>query len=272
MTPITTTQQLEITGDGQGLTGIDPAARVGQTPTQKQYRAPLTAVHEQERLYRFGPKVLSTKELLSVLVSKGFSTTDKTMCPDEMAALILEKAGDKHPNMLRGLQLLTEKDLTSIPGIGKTKAAIILASLELGKRVSVPRPDDLTVVDDPAVAAAAVMSDIGYETREHFAVLCLDVKHRLINTSIISQGTSSETLAHPREVFKTAVSKGAERVIVSHNHPSGNPIPSDADLELTRQLIQGGDLLGIKLLDHVIVARGDFHSIRQSSSHIWAAN
>ncbi|NEQ50323.1 MAG: DNA repair protein RadC [Leptolyngbya sp. SIO3F4] len=225
---------------------------------------------EKYRLDNYGPKVLSTKELLTIIIGQGaVRKGERQIYADEIAASVLLKAKEKDSNEATGLQQLTKKDLTEIEGIGEAKASIIIAALELGKRISNPKPNTKTLVDDPAVAAAAVMSDIGYEPLEHFAVLCLDIKHRLKSTHIISKGTSDETLADPKEVFKKAIEKGANRLIIAHNHPSGDTNPSDADISLTKTLLDGGKILNIPILDHIIVSKGTFESIRQTNSHLW---
>jgi len=124
---------------------------------------------------------------------------------------------------------------------------------------------DRTVIDDPSVAAAALSSDLMWQAQERFAVLLLDVKHRLMGTQIITIGTATETLASPRDIFREVLRQGATRVIVAHNHPSGSVEPSPEDITLTRQLLEGAQLLGIPLLDHLILGHGEFRSLRQTT-------
>jgi DNA repair protein RadC len=160
------------------------------------------------------------------------------------------------------------QELTQISGVGPAKAATILAAIELGKRVYQSRPPDKTVVDDPAVAAAALSQDLMWQAQERFAVLLLDVKHKLIGTQVITIGTATETLAHPRDIFREVIRQGATRVIVAHNHPSGNVEPSHEDIGLTRQLLEGARYLDIPLLDHLILGNGNYLSIRQTTT-LW---
>jgi len=127
---------------------------------------------------------------------------------------------------------------------------------------------DRTVIDDPSVAAAALSSDLMWQAQERFAVLLLDVKHRLIGTQIITIGTATETLASPRDIFREVLRQGATRVVVAHNHPSGSLEPSSEDITLTRQLLEGAQLLGIPLLDHLILGHGEFRSLRQTTT-LW---
>ncbi|MCY7286297.1 MAG: DNA repair protein RadC, partial [Cyanobacteria bacterium CAN_BIN43] len=126
------------------------------------------------------------------------------------------------------------------------------------------------VVDDPAIAAAVLSQDLMWQPQEKFAVLLLDIKHRLVGTQIISIGTATETIAHPRDIFREVIRQGAVRLIVAHNHPSGILDPSPEDLALTRQLLAGGQLLGIPLLDHLILGNGDHCSLRQTTA-LWQA-
>jgi len=107
-----------------------------------------------------------------------------------------------------------------------------------------------------------------WQTQERFAVLLLVVKHRLIRTQVITIGTATETLAHPRDIFREVIRQGATRVIVAHNHPSGNVEPSTEDIVLTRQLLSGAQFLGIPLLDHLILGNGDHCSLRQTTA-LW---
>ena len=153
--------------------------------------------------------------------------------------------------------------------VREAKAATILAAIELGKRVFQSRPAELTIVDDPAIAAAALSQDLMWQPQERFAILMLDVKHRLLGTQVITIGTATETLAHPRDIFRAVLKHGATRVIVAHNHPSGNVEPSNEDINLTRQLLSGADFLGIPLLDHLILGNGNFLSLRQTTA-LWS--
>ncbi len=167
------------------------------------------------------------------------------------------------------LREVSIQELTKISGVGPAKATSILAAIELGKRAYQSRPPEKTIIDDPAVAAAALSNDLMWQTQERFAVLLLDVKHRLIGTQIITIGTATETLAHPRDIFREVIRQAATRVIVAHNHPSGNVEPSPEDISLTRQLLAGAQFLGIPLLDHLILGNGNHLSLRQTTS-LWS--
>jgi len=227
-----------------------------------------TTERPRERLLEHGAKRLSAAELVAILLGTGQG-------PGKLPAVglgvhLLQQLGQNQPNQdgLPALRDITAEELMNISGIGPAKAATILAALELGKRVSQSQPPLLTVIDDPAVAAAALGHELMWQTQERFAVLLLDVKHRMIGSKVITIGSATETLAHPRDIFREVIKRGATRMIVAHNHPSGSLEASVEDIALTRQLLKGAHLLGIPLLDHLILGNGDFASIRESSN-LW---
>jgi DNA repair protein RadC len=176
--------------------------------------------------------------------------------------------GKHQRDPLAVLREVTPAELMQIPGIGPAKATAILAAIELGKRAFHSRPLDRTAIDSPIVAAAALSQDLMWQAQERFAVLLLDVKNRLLGTQVITIGTATETLASPREIFREVIRQGATRAIVAHNHPSGNLEPSPEDIELTRQLLAGAQLLGIPLLDHLILGNGN-HQILREITNLW---
>lgn len=220
----------------------------------------------RERLLTYGASHLSTAELIAILLGTGQG-------PGKLSAVglgqyILQQMGEHHQDAVGALREVSPQELMQIPGVGEAKATAILAAVELGKRVFHARPPDKTVVDDPAIAAAILASDLMWQAQERFAVLLLDVKHRLIGSQIITVGTATETLAHPRDIFRVAIRQGAIRVIVAHNHPSGSTDPSPEDIALTRQLLAGAQLLGIPVLDHLILGNGSYVSLRQTTN-LW---
>jgi DNA repair protein RadC len=143
-----------------------------------------------------------------------------------------------------------------------------LAAVELGKRVFLTRPHERIVVDSPEMAAAALSQELMWQTQEHFAVVMLDIKNRLLATQVITVGTATETLIHPREIFREVIKQGATRLIIAHNHPSGGLAPSKEDLQLTEVLLQSAQLLQIPLLDHLILGQGNYASLRQTTT-LW---
>ncbi|KAM3115944.1 RadC family protein [Phormidesmis sp. 146-33] len=220
----------------------------------------------RERLMAQGSKSLSTAELIAILLGTGQGAGKLSAVG--LGQYILQQLGQHQRDPLGVLREVSIQELTQIPGIGPAKATTILAAIELGKRVYQSRPADKTVVDDPSVAAAALSHDLMWQSQERFAIVLLDVKHRLIGTQIITIGTATETLAHPRDIFREVIRQGATRAIVAHNHPSGNLEPSPEDILLTRQLLSGAQLLGLPVLDHLILGNGDYLSLRQTTS-LW---
>lgn len=220
----------------------------------------------RERLLASGARSLSTGELIAILLNTGQG-------PGKLSAVglgqhILNRFGEGQRDPLAALRDASIHELTQISGVGTAKACTILAAIELGKRVLAAKASDQTVVDDPAVAAALLSTDLMWQPQERFAILLLDIKHRLIGTRVITIGTATETLAPPRDIFREVIRQGAVRAIVAHNHPSGNLEPSPEDIALTRQLLSGGKLLDIPLLDHLILGNGSYTSLRQTTS-LW---
>ncbi|UBF25077.1 DNA repair protein RadC [Kovacikia minuta CCNUW1] len=220
----------------------------------------------RERLISFGPKTLATAELIAILLGTGQGAGGLSAVG--LGQYLLQELGKHQRDPLSVLRETSVPELIKIPGIGPAKATTILAAIELGKRVFQSRPNDRTIIDDPAVAAAALSQDLMWQNQERFAVLLLDVKHRLLGTQVITIGTATETLAHPRDIFREVLRQGATRIIVAHNHPSGSVEPSNEDINLTRQLLAGANFLGIPLLDHLILGNGDFLSLRQTTA-LW---
>jgi DNA repair protein RadC len=229
--------------------------RVADLPTSERPR---------ERLLTHGAKSLASAELIAILLGTGQG-------PGKLSAVglgqyLLQALSQHHRDPLAVLRDISAQELMAIPGIGPAKATTILAAIELGKRAFQSRPLERTVIDDPSVAALS--NDLMWQAQERFAVVLLDTKHRLIGTQVISIGTATETLAHPRDIFREVIRQGATRAIVAHNHPSGIVEPSAEDISLTRQLLAGAQFLGIPLLDHLILGNGDFLSLRQATT-LW---
>lgn len=219
----------------------------------------------RERLLNYGPRSLSTAELLAILLGTGQGAGKLSAVG--LGQLILQQIGQQR-DALAMLRDVTVADLTQIFGVGPAKATTILAAIELGKRVLQAKPPDGTIVDDPAIAAAALSHELMWQSQERFAVLMLDIKHRLLTTKVITIGTATETLAPPREIFREVIRQGAVRCIVAHNHPSGSLDPSPEDLALTRRLLEGAKILDVPILDHLIIGNGDYRSLRQTTQ-LW---
>ncbi len=226
--------------------------RVADIPTNERPR---------ERLITNGAKFLATAELIAILLGTGQGAGKLSAIG--LGQYILHELGKCDRDPLAALRNISPAELMQIPGIGPAKATTILAAIELGKRTFQFRPDERTEIDSPVTAAAALSQDLMWQTKERFAVLLLDVKNRLLGTKVITIGTATETLAPPREIFREVIRQGATRLIVAHNHPSGNLEPSQEDIDLTRQLLAGSQLLSIPLLDHLILGDGNHQSLRE---------
>jgi DNA repair protein RadC len=142
------------------------------------------------------------------------------------------------------------------------------AALELGRQLYVEETQPGEALDTPDKAAVA-FNGIAWEPTKQLAIACLDVKHRLLSLSVIASGTATETLAHPREIFGTLLRAGATRAIVAHNHPSGSIEPSEEDVSLTKRLLAASKVMGVPILDHLVVSRGSYTSIRQGFADLW---
>jgi len=220
----------------------------------------------RERLMAVGAKNLSEAELLAILISTG--QTRGNLSAVGLAQHILQELGKYRRAPLDVLRDVNPRELMRIPGIGPAKAATIIAAVELGKRTFKFRPNERVTVDSPASAAAVLSNDLMWQNQERFAVLMLDIKNYLIAAKILTIGTATETLIHPREVFRETVRQGATKLIIAHNHPSGSLEPSPEDIYLTEQLLQGAQCLDIPLLDHLILGNGDHQSLRQGTD-LW---
>lgn len=201
------------------------------------------------RLKELGAGFLSNTELLSLLI-KDTSTTSGY----EVAQELLKEAD--------GLAGIKNINLESFPGIGKGKSLELLALLELAKRLGEKR-GERSVVTCPEDAADYAMPRFRYEDREHFAVILLNVKNHILSMPVISVGSLTASVVHPREVFKPAIVKGAVSIILVHNHPSGDTSPSKEDIEVTARMVQVGKVMDIPVLDHIIVGGDKFVSLKE---------
>src|SRR5215210_784712 len=203
----------------------------------------------RERLLEAGPSTLSDGELLGLLL--GIGSREKTAV--ELAGEVISGAGGLH-----GLYEVNAHELMEVNGIGEAKACIILAAVELGRRIAQVRNPGRPVVSSPADVDRLLRGRIANLDRENFVVVLLNTKNEVIETPLVSVGTLSASLVHPREVFKPAIRASAASVILAHNHPSGKVEPSREDREATGMLVQAAEVLGIEVLDHVIVGDGFF--------------
>jgi DNA repair protein RadC len=208
----------------------------------------------RERLLTGGPSALSDGELLGLLF--GIGSREKTAV--ELAGEIISAAGGLH-----GLYDVSVHELTEVNGIGEAKACIILAALELGRRIGQVRNPGRPVISSPADVDRLLRGRIANLDRENFVVVLLNTKNEVTGTPLVSIGTLSASLVHPREVFKPAIRASAASVILAHNHPSGKVEPSREDREVTKRLKESAEILGIEVFDHVIVGDG-YYSMKEN--------
>jgi DNA repair protein RadC len=164
---------------------------------------------------------------------------------------------------VHGLTRRTLPELERIKGIGRAKALQILAAIELGRRTLVRIPAPRVQFATPREAAVHLLPQYGARAVEHFGIVMLDAKHRLLKIVPLSVGTLDASLVHPREVFREAALAGAAAIILFHNHPSGDPSPSDDDMKLTARLVEAGNLMGIDVIDHLILADARYCSLKE---------
>ncbi len=210
----------------------------------------------RERVQLEGPEQLSTQELIALILRTG--TAGATAL--DLATSLLDKFGN-----LDGMSRAGDAELRRIDGLGPAKAASLRAAFELGSR-RLQAPLNLGErLEDPAQVHAYFGPFLRHLRQEVFYALLLDSRQRLIRQVEVSRGSLSQSLVHPREVFGPALRESAASLIVLHNHPSGDPRPSKEDVQVTRRLESAGELLGIRVLDHIVVAADQFFSFAKSS-------
>lgn len=205
----------------------------------------------RERLEKFGPDALSVAELVAVLLTTGTKKEDVM----SMASRIVRDYGERTLSKYTNAKTLA-KDLD----IPLAKALQIVACAELGRRFF-NRPEYGSVLIRTAKDVYNYLADLRTLSKEHLRGLYVNTHHRLIHDEVISIGTVNSNLVHPREVFKPAIEYGAAALILAHNHPSGVITPSQADIDITKRLIEAGRMIGIPLVDHVIIGKNKFASI-----------
>ena len=200
----------------------------------------------RERLKKFGPDALSSVELLALVIGRGI--------PGRSALTIAHELLKQFKNV-KGISEATIEELSAVKGIGVAKAAQLKASFQLGRRQDLYDEPESFEITNPGAVVKAIQASIQDKAKEHFKLLLLNTRNNIIGIAGISVGTANASLVHPREVFKAAIAHGAASVVLAHNHPSGNPEPSDDDISLTRRLVEAGRLLGIEVLDHIVIVR-----------------
>lgn len=208
----------------------------------------------RERLVKYGPEVLSNAELLAIILRVGTA---------EYSAIGLAQHLLGRFDGLRGIGMASVEDLKVVKGLGTAKAAQIKAMVELGKRLAATVGDTKLKISEPQDAASVVMPVLRDEPQEHFRALFLNQRNEVIKARSVTIGTLDASLITPRDLFRDAISLNSASVIIAHNHPSGDPTPSQEDINVTMRLCQAGEIVGIKVLDHIIVGDGRWVSLKQ---------
>lgn len=208
-----------------------------------------------EKMILYGEKSLSNAELLAILLRTGTKKRNAI----ELANYII----NKDLQGIRHLQDVTIEELCEIDGIGKSKASQIKAALELGIRISSAKPNKYKV-KNPWDIYKYYMESLRYEQKEIFKVVLLNTKNEIISDVDVSVGTLNSSLVHPREVFKEAIKRSSNKMILMHNHPSGSVEPSKEDKNITNRLIKCGEIIGIEVIDHIIIGDGLYYSFKEN--------
>lgn len=223
-------------------------------PARRRIRDLPDELRPRERLLRHGAAALSAGELVAVLLRTG--------SPTRSAVDVAEDLIGRHGGLAR-LAGAGVRELCGVDGVGEVKALNLLAAFELGRRLGGLPARRRERVAGPADAARLVMSRLRFAEAEQFLVLLLNTRHEVLDAVEVTRGGLASSPVHPREVFKPAVREGAGAVILVHNHPSGDPAPSRADLAITARLCRAAAVMGIPVLDHIIIGDGRWVSLRE---------
>ena len=204
----------------------------------------------REKLIQYGPSHLSNSELLAIILRSGKKGENVI----DLANKILKKYKAEH------LPSMSFNELKAFPGLGPAKACEILACFELGKRLLKGKVACLYLNPEDIWKE---LKDIREHKKEHFVIFYLDSRNQVIRREVISVGSLNANLVHPREVFEPAVKNLAAQVILAHNHPSGDPEPSEDDLELNKRLVEAGKILGIEVIDHIVIGKNGYLSFKE---------
>lgn len=229
-------------GTTAGEPGIRPPGLRGAGGSEERPRERLTAA---------GPEALSSAELIALVLGAG---------RPGRSALVLASGLLKRFGSLRALAARRPGELTAEPGIGPARAAALVAAVELGRRTAETRLVPGARLGSSGDVFRHYHLRLRDLKRERFLALLLDSKHRLLGEILVSEGTLTASLVHPREAFAVAIRESAAALVFVHNHPSGDPSPSREDLDLTRRLVAVGELVGIQVLDHLVIGEGRYHS------------
>jgi len=211
----------------------------------------------RERLIKLGPEALSAQELLALIIARGI--------PGKSVITIAQEVLSKFGN-IKNIGEATIEQLCQIRGIGPAKAAQLKTCFEIGRRLETQEIEQSKskkfILSSPKDVVKLSQSILKDKKKEYFLVFPLDSRNKLMKEEIVSIGSLNANIAHPREIFKQAISNNAAQVILVHNHPSGDPEPSEDDLKITKQLVEAGKILGIDVLDHIIITKDRYLSFK----------
>ena len=218
----------------------------------------ITDLHEserpRERLTSLGPQALTNAELIAILLRVGVTGENAV----QVGQRLLQQFGG-----LGGLHRAPIEELIHQHGIGEAKAAQIKAAIELGRRLTLEVPEERPMINSPTDAAALVQYEMSALEQEHLRVLLLDTRNHVLDIVEVYRGSVNTSQVRVGEVFKAAIRRNATAIIVVHNHPSGDPTPSPDDVAVTRAFVQAGKLVDVDVLDHFIIGRGKFVSMKE---------
>jgi DNA repair protein RadC len=208
----------------------------------------------REKLQRFGVAALGDNELVAIILASGSRECGAL----ELANRVLERAGGLHALARRG------PDELAVRGVGAARAAQIVAAVELGRRTLTRTAHERPQYHTPQQLASYLLPQYGAASVEQFGLVMLDTKHRLIRVKVVAVGSLDSAVVFPREVFREATAASAAAIVLFHNHPSGDPTPSTDDLLLTHRMLRAGDIMGIDVLDHLILADQRYYSLAEA--------
>lgn len=208
----------------------------------------------REKLIKWGADNLSNAELIALIIRTGIEKRTAV----ELSQDILNYFGG-----LGSLINLSVEEIQEIKGVGLAKSTQLRALIELSKRLFVSRKNNKIKIKSPQDVFNLMMPRLRYSSQEVFCIILLDAKSQLISAPEITRGGLTSSIVHPREVFKEAIRRSSAAIILVHNHPSGIPEPSDKDINITKRLLEAGELIGIEILDHIVIGDGVFFSLKE---------
>ncbi len=209
----------------------------------------------REKALKYGIQSLSNRELLAILIRTGYQGNSSLKIADNILWTC---------NGVGNLSKMNINDFLNIKGIKKVKAIELLSCIEIARRIAYEESLDVDVIENPTNLINWLNREIGSDLQENFLVVYLDIKNRIITHRILFKGTLDQSLVSPREIFKEALLLSSSRIMLVHNHPSGETTPSEADILITQRIVDAGKLMGVSVLDHIIVGSNKYFSFMKA--------